>query len=66
MARITAGWSLERITVPVVGTTRPQNLRDNSCVTYGSPIIPFEVLIRIPETLAIGLMEGEVKYLEEP
>ena len=66
MAQIAVAWSLKRVTAPIVGTTKIQNLKETIGeldVIYGSPL---RVLIRIAEALDIELTEEEVKYLEEP
>ena len=66
MAQIAVAWSLKRVTAPIVGTTKIQNLKE----TIGELDVihrsPLRVLIRIAEALDIELTEEEVKYLEEP
>jgi len=66
MAQIAIAWSLKRVTAPIVGTTKVQNLKE----MIGELNVVREelpgVLIRTAEALDIELTEEEVKYLEEP
>ena len=66
MAQIAVAWSLKRVTAPIVGTTKLQNLKE----TIGERDVACEfslrVLIRTAEALDIELTEEEAKYLEEP
>ena len=66
MAQIAVAWSLKRVTAPIVGTTKLDNLKEmigEWDATRGT--LP-GVLIMAVEALEIELTEEEVKYLEEP
>ena len=66
MAQIAVAWSLKRVTAPIVGTTKVENLKEmigEWDVTHG---LSLRALIRIAEALDIELTEEEVKRLEEP
>ena len=66
MAQIAIAWSLKRVTAPVVGTTKIQNLKEMIGERDTSPGgLYFEVLIETAEALDIELTEEETKYLEE-
>ena len=66
MAQIAVAWSLKRVTAPIVGTSKVQNLKE----TIGEPDVirglSLRVLMIIVEALDIELTEEEIKYLEEP
>ena len=66
MAQIAVAWSLKRVTAPIVGTTKLQNLKETIGGLETTHGLFFRVLIRIAEALDIELTEEEVKYLEEP
>jgi aryl-alcohol dehydrogenase-like predicted oxidoreductase len=66
MAQIAVAWSLKRVTAPIVGTTRLENMKEmigERDVTRG---LSLRMLIRITEALDIELTEEEVRELEEP
>ena len=66
MAQVAIAWSLKRVTAPIVGTTKVQNLKEMiGELNFARGVHP-GVLIRIAEALDIELTEEEVKYLEEP
>lgn len=66
MAQVAIAWSLKRVTAPIVGTTKVQNLKEMiGELNFAHEVHP-GVLIRIAEALDIELTEEEVKYLEEP
>lgn len=67
MAQIAVAWSLKRVTAPIVGTTKIQNLKEMIGErTMYENISPFGVLIGTAEALNVELTEEEAKYLEEP
>lgn len=66
MAQIAVAWSLKRITAPIVGTTKVQNLKEMIGKWGGICGTSPGVLIATVEALDIELTEDEVKYLEEP
>jgi aryl-alcohol dehydrogenase-like predicted oxidoreductase len=66
MAQVAVAWSLKRVTAPIIGTTKLENLKDTigeRGVTRGSSL---GVLIRAVAGLDIEPTEEEAKYLEEP
>jgi len=66
MAQIAVAWSLKKVTAPIVGTTKLQNLKEmigELGVIHESHL---GVLIRSTEALDIDLTEEDIKYLEEP
>jgi aryl-alcohol dehydrogenase-like predicted oxidoreductase len=66
MAQIAVAWSLKRVTAPIVGTTKVENLEEmigERNITYGSPL---KVLIKTVAALDVELTEEEAKHLEEP
>ena len=66
MAQVAVAWSLKRVTAPIVGTTKLENLKETigeRDVTHGSSL---RVLIRAVAGLDVELTEEEAKYLEEP
>jgi len=66
MAQVAIAWSLKRVTAPIVGTTKIQNLKEMIGELNVAREVHLGVLIRIAEALDIELTEEEVKYLEEP
>lgn len=65
MAQIAVAWSLKRVTAPIVGTTKLENLKEmigEWDVAHGFSL---RALIRTVEALDIELTEEEAKYLEE-
>jgi predicted oxidoreductase len=66
MAQIAVAWSLKRVTAPIVGTSKIQNLKE--MIGEWERDLPLMTLINIntTEALDIELTEEEVKYLEEP
>ena len=66
MAQIAIAWSLKRVTAPIVGTTKLQNLAEMIGELNVTHEVPSRVLIRTAEALDIELTEEDVKYLEEP
>jgi len=66
MAQIAVAWSLKRVTAPIVGTTKLQNLKEMIGELDVAHELNLGILIRIAEALDIELTEEEVKYLEEP
>lgn len=66
MAQLAIAWSLKRVTAPIVGTTKVQNLKEMIGELNLAREVHRGVLIRIAEALDIELTEEEVKYLEEP
>jgi aryl-alcohol dehydrogenase-like predicted oxidoreductase len=66
MAQVAVAWSLKRVTAPIVGTTKVENLEETigeRDITCGSPL---RVLIKAVAGLDVELTEEEAKYLEEP
>ena len=66
MAQIAIAWSLKRVTAPIVGTTKVQNLKETIGELDVTRGLSLRVLMIIVEALDIELTEEEVKYLEEP
>jgi len=66
MAQIAVAWSLKRVTAPIVGTTKLQNLKETIGERDVACEISLRVLTRTAEALDIELTEEEAKYLEEP
>jgi len=66
MAQIAVAWSLKRVTAPIVGTIKLQNLKEMIGELDVAHELNLGILIRIAEALDIELTEEEVKYLEEP
>lgn len=63
MAQIAIAWSLKRVTAPIVGTTKIENLKE--MIGERDVTLSFRVLIGTTEALDIELTEEEAKYLEE-
>ena len=63
MAQIAIAWSLKRVTAPIVGTTKIENLKE--MIGERDVTLFFRVLIGTTEALDIELTEEEAKYLEE-
>jgi aryl-alcohol dehydrogenase-like predicted oxidoreductase len=66
MAQIAVAWGLKRVTAPIVGTTKVENLEEmvgERNITCGSPL---RVLIKTAAALDVELTEEEAKHLEEP
>ena len=66
MAQIAVAWSLKRVTAPIVGTTKLQNLKETIGELNAAHEVPPRALIETAEALDIELTEEEVKSLEEP
>jgi predicted oxidoreductase len=66
MAQIAVAWSLKRVTAPIVGTTKLENLKEMIGERHVARGSSFRVLIGTAEALDIELTEEEVKHLEEP
>jgi aryl-alcohol dehydrogenase-like predicted oxidoreductase len=66
MAQIAIAWSFKRVTAPIVGTTKLENLKEMIGEWGIARGLSLRVLIGIVEALDIELTEEEVKQLEEP
>jgi aryl-alcohol dehydrogenase-like predicted oxidoreductase len=66
MAQIAIAWSLKRVTAPIVGTTKLENLKEMIGERDVALGLSLKALIGIVEALDIELTEEEVKQLEEP
>ena len=69
MAQIAIAWSLKRVTAPIVGTTKLQNLKEMIGEwdrVESRDGLSSRVLIQVADALDIELTEEEAEYLEEP